>query len=387
MRPQIEVTIDGNPVAGAFYERLVSITVTDKDEADADTVDIELHDGPPSFLAIPRKGAIIDVRLGYGALRSLGKFTVDKVSVKCLPYSMSISGKSADLRKTKLKEKKERHWDNKRLKDIVGEIAQESGLTPAIDAEIGEFEYPWLAQQDEQGFQFLYRLAERHNALFNVKNGRLIFAKRGSGNSATGAFVGSVVVSPSVIVEGSCSFEANDRTKYSKVVAYYQDIDAAKRVEIEAEGDEDGDSVFRIPEPFASLEEADKAAQARAKDLKRGEGAASVTVIGDTAIAAGAPLIFAGVRPGLDGAPYIIDTATHTFIKGEGYRTQISAKLYDGKSGGGGTGGGGTGGGGTGGGGGSGSGGSTPAANAPAGTPATPNLWNQTRRYGSTDAN
>lgn len=384
MHPRIEVTIDGNPVAGAFYERLVSITVVDKEEASADTVDIELNDDPGSFLAIPRKGAIIDVRLGYGALRSLGRFTVDKVTVKCLPYSMSISGKSADLRKGKLKERQERSWDKKKVKDIVGEIAGESGLSPAVDSEIGDHEYEWFAQQDESNIHFLRRLAERHNALFNIKNGRLIFAKRGSGKSAAGTFVGSVVVSPPVIVEGSCSFEANDRTKYSKVVAYYQDSDTAKRVEIEADGDEDGDSVFRIPEPFSSVEEADKAAQARAKDLKRGEGAASVTVIGDTAIAAGAPLLFQGVRPGLDGAPYIIDTATHSYSKGQGYTTQISAKLYDGKSA-------------------SSSGssagggdaandntqdtGTTPAKNAPAGTPATPNLWNQQRRYGSTDAN
>lgn len=382
MHPQIEVTIDGNAVAGAFYERLVSITIVDKEEAGADTVDIELNDDPSQFLAIPRKGAIIDVRLGYGALRSLGQFTVDKVSVKCLPYSMQISGKSADLRKGKLKERQERSWDKKKVKDIVGEIAEESGLSPAVDAEIGEHEYEWFAQQDESNIHFLRRLAERHNALFNIKNGRLIFAKRGSGNSAAGTFVGSVVVSPPVIVEGSCSFEANDRTKYNKVVAYYQDSDTAKRVEIEADGDEDGDSVFRIPEPFSSVEEADKAAQARAKDLKRGEGAASVTVIGDTAITAGAPLLFENVRPGLDGAPYIIDTATHTFSKGQGYTTQISAKLYDGKSAGKS---------------GSGTGGgedadiadrdSTTAKNAPAGTPATPNQWNQQRRYGRTDDN
>lgn len=384
MRPQIEVTIDGNAVAGAFYERLVSITIVDKEEAGADTVDIELNDDPDSFLAIPRKGAIIDVRLGYGSLRSLGQFTVDKVSVKCLPYSMQISGKSADLRKGKLKERQERSWDKKKVKDIVGEIAGESGLSAAVDSEIGDHEYEWFAQQDESNIHFLRRLAERHNALFNIKNGRLIFAKRGSGNSAAGTFVGSVVVSPQVIVEGSCSFEANDRTKYNKVVAYYQDSDTAKRVEIEADGDEDGDSVFRIPEPFSSVGEADKAAQARAKDLKRGEGAASVTVIGDTAITAGAPLLFSGVRPGLDGAPYIIDTATHTFSKGQGYTTQITAKLYDGKSAAGG----------------SGSGGgdavtgddaandtTTPAKNAPAGTPPTPNVWNQTRRYGPTDAN
>lgn len=379
MQPRIEVTIDGNPVAGAFYERLISITVTDNDEADADTVDMELNDGPPFFLAIPRKGAIIDVRLGYDSMRSLGTFTADKVTAKCLPYGMSVSGKSADLRGTKLKENKERHWDNAKLKDVIGEIAKESGLQAAIDPEIGEFEYPWLAQQDEQGFQFLYRLAERHNALFNVKQGRLIFGKRGSGNSASGAFVGSVVVTPDKIVEGSCSFEANDRTKYSKVVAYYQDKDKAQRVEIEAEGDEDGYSVYRIPEPFSSVEEADKAARAKAKGLKRGEGTASVTVVGDTAIVAGAPLLFEGVRPGLDGVPYVIDTATHTFSK-SGYTTQISAKLYDGKSAGGKKGGANGGAAGS-------DGGSTPAKDAPAGTPATPNQWNQTRRYGSTDAN
>jgi phage protein D len=385
MHPRIEVTVDGTPVAGAFYERLVSITVTDKEGAQADTVDIELNDGPPNFLALPRTGAIIDVRLGYGQMRSLGKFTVDKVTPKCLPYSMSISGKSADLRSKKLKERQERHWDKKKVKDIVDEVAKESGLEASVDAEIGDHEYEWFSQQDESNIHFLRRLAERHNALFSVKQGRVIFSKQGSGNSASGQFIGSVVVSPSKIIQGTCSFEANDRTKYSKVVAYYQDSDKAQRVEIEADGDADGDSVFRIPEPFASVKEADKAAQSKAKALKRGEGAASVTVVGDTAIIAGAPLLFEDVRPGLDGVPYVIDTATHTYRKTEGYRTAISAKLYDGKSG-----------------------GSKKSAandndpdstsetsksedkvapNAPAGTPATPSEWTGQRRYGRTDEN
>ena len=59
------------------------------------------------------------------------------------------------------------------------------------------------------------------------KNKKLIFAKRGSGLSAGGLFGGSVVVTPAIIINGSCSFEANDRTKYSKVVAYHQDKDKA----------------------------------------------------------------------------------------------------------------------------------------------------------------
>jgi len=385
MKPRIEITIDGQPVAGAFYERLISVSVTDKEGVKADTFDMELNDGPPQFLAIPRKGAIVDIRIGYGTTRSLGRFTVDKVTPKCLPYSMTIGGKSADLRNGKLKEKQERHWDKKKLKDVVSEIAGESGLSASVDSEIGDFEYEWIGQQDESNLEFMRRLERRHNALFAIKDGKMVFAKRGSGLSSTGTFAGTVIVTPDMIVQGSCSFEANDRTKYSKVVAYHQDKDKAERVEIEAEGDEDGDSVYRIPEPYSSLEEADKAAQAKARELKRGEGSASVTVIGDTAITAGSALLFKGVRPGLDDVPYVIDTATHKYDKSGGYTTAISAKLYDGKSGKGGkapakdgaTSGDGKTVGDTG----------TVAKDSPAGTPATPDGWSQYQRNGLTDSN
>jgi len=380
--PKIEVTIDGNPVAGAFYERLISITVADKEGVSADTFDMELNDGPPQFLAIPRKGAVVDIKLGYGSARSLGKFTVDKVACKIFPFSMSISGKSADLRSGKLKENQERHWDKSKLKDIISEIAKESGLEPAVDADIGEFEYEWVAQQDETNTQFIRRLEQRHNALATIKNGKLVFAKRGSGKSASGTFAGTVVVTPDILIQSSGSFESNDRTKYKKVVAYHQDKDKAERVVIEADGDADGDSVYRIPEPFSSIEEADKAAQAKAKNLKRGEGTASATIIGDTSVTAGAALLFKDVRPGLDGVPYVIETSTHNYTKPGGYTTAISAKLYDGKSG-------------------------TEkklatgtaaandnkaddgkvAPNSPTGTPPTPPVWQQYQRNGSTDSN
>lgn len=381
MHPIVEITIDGQPVAGAFYERLISVSVTDKEGIQSDTFEMELNDGPPSMLAIPRTGAIVDIRIGYGAAASLGTYVVDKVSCKCLPYSMSISGKSEDLGASKLKQRGEKHWDNKKVKDIVNDIASEAGLSASVDSGIGEHEYEWFGQQDESPIHVLRRLEQRHNGLFKIKDGQMIFSARGSGNSAGGSFMGSVIVTPDIIVQGSCSFEASDRTKYSKVVAYHQDKNKAERVEVTAEGNPDGEAEYRIAEPFSSVEEADKAAQAKAKDLKRGEGAASVTVIGDPGITAGAPLLFSGVRPGLDGVPYIIDTATHSYSKGDGYKTQISAKLYDGSS----------------------ASSSSPdggsknsssstdtdkvAADAPAGTPTTPSNWAGSNRLGLTDAN
>ncbi len=333
MHPRVEITIDGQPVAGTFYERLKSITVTDKEGLKSDTVDIELNDGPPEFLALPRKGAIIAVRMGYGQnLGSLGTFTADKINGACLPYGLSISGKAVDFRGGKLKERQERAWDKKSLGDIVSQIADESGLTPAIDSDLSKFVYDWIGQQDESNLHFLRRLAQRHNGLFSIKRGRLLFSKLGSGRSASGNNIGSVIVTPEMVLLNTLKFDIGDRTKYSKVVAYYQDSDKAQRVEIEADADADGESVYRIPEPFSSPDEADRAAQAKVKSLKRGEGSTSVTVIGDTSICAGAPLLYAGIRPGLDGVPYIIDTATHKYVAKGTFTTDISAKLYDGKS-------------------------------------------------------
>jgi uncharacterized protein len=213
MHPIVELTVDGQPVAGAFYERLISLSVTDKEGVSSDSFQADLNDGPPAFLALPRTGAVVDVRMGYRetGVRSVGTFTVDKVSAKCLPYSLSISGKTADLRKGKLKENQERHWNDRKISEIVEEIAGEAGLTAAVDSEIGSHEYKWLAQQDESDIHFLERLARRHNALFTIKNGRVIMARRGSGLSTGGAFVGTVIVTPDVTIQGSCSFEVTSR--------------------------------------------------------------------------------------------------------------------------------------------------------------------------------
>lgn len=210
MRARVEVTVDGQPMAGAFYERLISLSVTDKEGVSSDTFQAELNDGPPAFLALPRTGAIVDIKLGYAetGMRSVGRFTVDKVSAKCLPYSLSISGKSADLRNGKLKENKERHWDGKTVGEVVQEIAGECDLSASVDDEVGSHKYEWLGQQDEQNILFLERLARRHNALMTIKDGRLIFSKRGSGLSSGGTFVGSVIVSP----RSSCRVLARSRS-------------------------------------------------------------------------------------------------------------------------------------------------------------------------------
>jgi phage protein D len=191
-------------------------------------------------------------------------------------------------------------------------------------------------------------------------------------------------LTPSVIKTDTLKVDINDRTKYSKVVSYHQDADKAQRVEIEVDADADGDSVYRIPEAFSSPAEADKAARSKAKELARGEGAVSFPALGDAEIEAGLPLLFADVRPGLDGVPYIIKTARSKYTKTSRFEVDVSGRFYDGKSAPEGKAGGKNESGGSSGS--SDAGGKVAPISAP-GTPATPSAFLTPRHFGRTDEN
>lgn len=232
MQPQCKITIDGKLASGVFMDRLTSCEVSDQEGAASDTVSIELNDHPPA--AIPRKGAIIRVWMGYsaGTLTFMGAFTVDQVRVTAFPHTMSISGKSDDF-KSDAKTPKSRHWDDKSIKDIVGEIAGDLGLSAKVDEAIGAFTYPWLAQEGESALELVYRLAERHDALLSIKDGKLVFAAKGSGKNAAGAALTPVVVTPQILIEGSTTITFADRSEVDSVEASWYDRAEARLKKVE----------------------------------------------------------------------------------------------------------------------------------------------------------
>ena len=97
--PRAEISVNGQPVASIFNERLVSVTIVDKEGVTSDSISCELNDGSP-FAKIPRKGDIITAKLGYletGVL-DFGEYTADDPEVRCLPYGLSVNGKGANMR-------------------------------------------------------------------------------------------------------------------------------------------------------------------------------------------------------------------------------------------------------------------------------------------------
>ncbi len=330
MRPSCRITVEGTPVSGIFSQRIISCEVTDKEGVSSDTVRIQLNDFPPA--AIPRKGAIIKVWMGYGVsgMAYMGAFTAEEIEVEILPYRLNITGKAAEMR-GKVKQNRERHWDQKPLKDVVGQIAKDHGLEPKVDDTIGAHVYEWLGQQNESDIHFLERLAERHDAIFSVKDGKLIFASRGAGKSTSGADLTPIVVTPAIMAPDSCRIRFTDRTQYKSVKASYADRDKAKKVDVEEDSDDEGDAVYRLGEQFADEAEAKVAAKSKAKELKRRQASFSCEIVGDPTARGGAPLTFAGCRSGIDGLPFIIETATHRYSK-SGYTTSLDGQSKDGQT-------------------------------------------------------
>ncbi len=330
MHPFVKLSVDGKPVAGAFYERLISMEITDTDGAKSDTFRATLLDGPPAFLELPRKGAVVVPVIGYhdkaGSERTFGRFTIDDVSGKCLPYNLSISGKASDLKAGPQKTRVERHWDNKSIKEIVADVAADAGLEPRVSDRIGAFVYPWMGQLNESMPHFMERLARRHGGLFAIKDGKLILADKGAGTSVSGADLGTLIIGPTMIVKNSFSFQDASRGAYAKVSAFWQDDDKARRVEVEIDADSEASGTYRIPEPFGSLEEAEQAATAKADSLKAGDSQVSFDLVGDTALRSGMKFTLRDVRPGLDGRVYTISSVTHRVGK-SGYTCPVEGKI------------------------------------------------------------
>lgn len=324
--PRAEIKVNGKPVATLFNERLISVSIVDKEGVTSDTITCELNDGNP-FAEIPKKGDIITASIGYleTGVADFGSYIVDDPEVRCLPYGMTVNGKGANVR-DKAKQHRSRHWDQKTVKDIVSQIAGENGLSPVIDGEVGAYKYEWFGQQDESDLHVVERLARRHDALFSIKDGKLIFVKKGSGQAASGKALTAIVASPYNIVEGTCRVNFAHRQKFKTVKGRHQDRKQAKLVEVEEDSDEEGTAEYTLPEPYADPDEAKKAAKAKAKQLKSETIRTSVTLFGDPRIRAGAPFTYSGVRPGIDGIEFIIEAATHTISKA-GYTVQVEARL------------------------------------------------------------
>ena len=327
------VSVEGASIMGAIVDRLISLTVTDKAGLTSDTFDMVLDDDG-DLIDPPRKGATVKIWIGYrpsgaalfqssAGLTYMGEYKVDEVSVFIMPRRLQITGKAADMRE-KLKSPKTREFSDKQtMKKALGKIAAEHKLDLKISDDLGKIELPDFVQSEESDLHLASRLAGQYGAIVKYADGKMVVTKRGSGETASGKTMPTIIVTLADMKAGGRG-RLKDRERYGSVSGTWHNQPKAKRETVKEKGASDGPD-YELRQTWQTEAEARAACKAKLAELQRREADISFTMMGNPAVAAECKVVLVGVSRKLDG-DWNVTQARH-ILRGTapGYETQVEA--------------------------------------------------------------
>ncbi|KZN44005.1 phage late control D family protein [Pseudoalteromonas luteoviolacea] len=332
MTPDYQLTVDGKNIR--LNGQLISLILTDNRGFEADTIEIQLDDSA-DLLDIPRKGAKMQVKLGYvhngkSELTDKGSYTIDEVEHTGAPDTLTIRGKSADMRGSLLKTR-EQSFHQVTLDSIVQTIAQRNNLAAKISPTLSAEQIEHIDQTNESDAQFLTRLAEQLDAIATVKNDNLMFIAAGQAVSASGQPLPKIHITRQS--GDQHRFSIADRQAYAGVTAYWQNERASRResITVERSGNNGeltgGDGIKTLRHIYASRATATRAAKAMWERIQRGIATFSLTLAeGNPELFPETPITVSGFKPQIDNSNWILVQVTHT-LNSAGYTSSLELEI------------------------------------------------------------
>lgn len=314
-------------LSDGWKDLILCAEITDEAGGEGDKLMIELDD-KDGQIVLPETGVILHARGGYvdEAGAKEGDFEIDQIDAEGWPQKVILHGTSAGSKKG-VKERKTKAYqppDYKTYGDIFDELGQNNKWKIRITDELRNTPLVYEAQQEESDSAFGTRLGEARDHLVSVKNENLVAAKRGEGTSVSGKELEPLVVAPGInLMKYRCSWK--DKAKHGKVEATYFDRKKAKTETVEEDaGGDDSDTAYRFREPFSSKEEAERAVQARKRELERGEGSATFDIEGDVTASSQRPVEAQDIRDKVNGR-WNTKRCTHRW-GGQGYTCSLECE-------------------------------------------------------------
>lgn len=336
--PDYRVTVDGlditprlkgqiqPPGGGRPRPRLISLSLTDKREGQADELTLQIDDSD-GMAPLPPIGATVTVALGWlqgsevtPGLVDKGRFTIDEVAHDGPPDTISVTARSADFTGD-AKVRRERSWHDTTLGAIVADVARAHGWTPRIAARLAGIAVTAKAQNRESDLAFLRRLGREHDAVATIKAGALILSPIGAGKTATGAALPAVTITRR---EGDRhQFRITKRDDAPGVTAVWHDRGKAKRQEVtvgKAEG------AKRLSRVYTSAAEARHAAEAECKRSLRQASTLDLSLaLGRADIGPEQHVTTTNFKYEIDKNLWLISEATHS-LSYQGYVTSLQCE-------------------------------------------------------------
>jgi len=316
--PFIEVTVGGRPVSTAFYSRLNSASIHDAPGQDSDTCELTFDDSG-NEIEMPAPGAIIMVKFGFRdtGLWKMGLFEVEKPQIEGGEDGefLILSGRSAAMGKD-IKEPGYEHFDEKSIGEIVNELAGRHGYGARVSPELASVQLEYVARPGQSTADFLTRLADRHGALFAVKDEKFLFLKRGELPALT-------------IAKHMCEsweFTVEPRPKFANVEAPWFER-ATGRTRFERHSTGLNGPLKRLRALHNSSSEAQAAAASEGDRLGRATGTGSITLAGMPEVMADSRIVTTGFRPEANGE-WRAASVEHSF--NDTYMTSIELEAPEG---------------------------------------------------------
>lgn len=330
--PAFHIVVGGKDITKKAQSRLISLSLTDNREAEADTLELVLDD-TDGGLDLPRRGALIRLSIGWQGetLIPKGTYTVDEITHTGAPDQLTITARSADFRAS-LNVRREQSWHNITLADLAKTIATRNKLNASVQPGLEQLKIDHSDQADESDASYLARTGKEYGFSFSVKNGTLLLISAGSGKTA------GIKPLPTITLNRKSGdrhqFTIADRDAYTGVIAHYIDHHKARREKIHIrrrhrtqekdpgkltgnrhQGDYligSDENVLVLRHTYASAGNAKRAARSAWERLQRGAATFTLTLaIGRPELTPEYPVKIRGFKPTINAADWTIKSVTH----------------------------------------------------------------------------
>lgn len=305
---QLDITRDITP-----YVQSVSYT----DSVDqADDLQIALADptGLWSGPWLPDKNARLTVEF-ISQLRSArsvlhcGTFFIDTVRDSGPPSVVTIKATSADLATNLRREEKTRAWEHVSLRKLFEDVAANGGLSLSYLANINPT-YQRIEQKKESDLAFAQRLAANEDLRLKVAGASLVIFDVDEHASASEIVTFAKNGQTTVI---GWELETQNSQAYSACVVKYRSPQKKALIEYayRPPNPPEVGATLRVNQRCESIAQAQRVAKARLAAANRHVGTASMTVVGDTRLVAGANIRL-DASWGSYAGKYAIEEAIHS---------------------------------------------------------------------------
>lgn len=329
------VSVGGVDVTGNLTPYLTSIRVHDAAGQASDTAEI-IVDDEGGQIALPSKGDPIVIALGWEGEGTATVFegkidNVESEGGRGSGMLLSITAKSADT-DSKVKENREKHWDDKTLGDVLQDAGGYAGVSVSVHPSLASIQRPYWSMTNQSFASFGQALARDLGATFKIRGSRAAFVPRNEGVGVNGAAVTPIVATVGDNVISWRITPSSGRPQFQKFTTRWFDVKAGKwkRERIEAAGESQAESTDRYSE--ADADASSKRSGSAKKGGDREKGGGTIVIDGEPTAQAEAPVTLTGARPGIDGT-YRADSVEHFYQRSGGYITTIEAKQPDGAAG------------------------------------------------------